>query len=179
MLYSRGVLLFRPADLTDIDAIVALVTSAYRGDASHVGWTTEADLIDGPRTDAGLLADELADPAGRLMVGTEGDEILACCNLVRKSDTVGYFGLFAVSPGRQGAGLGKQVMAEAERICRDDWGLATLEMTVLEPRPELIAFYERRGFARTGEFRAFPYGDPRYGTPRVDDLRMVVLAKPL
>ncbi|BDZ48780.1 N-acetyltransferase [Frondihabitans sucicola] len=172
-------LLFRPATLADSDAIVELVTSAYRGDDSRVGWTTEAELIDGPRIDAELLADDLADPNGVVLVGVDGDAILACCHLARRSDTAGYFGMFAVSPVRQGAGLGKQVMAEAERIVRDDWGLTALEMTVLEPREELIAFYERRGFERTGTFEPFPYGQERFGTPRRDDLRFVVLRKPL
>jgi GNAT superfamily N-acetyltransferase len=173
------VLLFRPATLDDADEIVALVQSAYRGDSSRAGWTTEADLLGGPRIDAELLADDLANPSGRVTVGVEDGRILACCNLVRTTDTLGYFGLFAVSPTRQGAGLGKQVLAEAERICRDDWGLTELEMTVLEPRAELIAFYERRGFVRTGQYREFPYGDERFGEPRRDDLRMVVLRKPL
>ncbi|RKR75739.1 GNAT family N-acetyltransferase [Frondihabitans australicus] len=172
-------LLFRPASLADSDAIVALVTSAYRGDESRGGWTTEADLIDGPRITPEVLADDLAEPSGRLLVGFEGDEMLACCNLVDKGDGVAYFGMFAVMPGRQGAGLGKQVLEEAARISRDEWGSTTLEMTVLEPRDELIAFYERRGFVRTGEYREFPYGDERFGTPKRDDLHMVVLAKPL
>lgn len=174
-----SVLLFRRADTADSARIVALVTSAYRGDESRGGWTTEADLIEGPRITPEVLADDLANPAGRLVVGEEGGELLACCNLVLKSDGVAYFGMFAVAPGRQGAGLGKQVLEEAERISRDEWGATSLEMTVLEPRAELIAFYERRGFARTGEFREFPYGDERFGTPTRDDLRMVVLAKPL
>jgi GNAT superfamily N-acetyltransferase len=173
------VLLFRSATLHDSTAIVDLVTSAYRGDESRAGWTTEAALIDGPRIDAELLADDLTDPSGLVLVGEEDGVILACCHLARKSDSVGYFGMFAVSPTQQGGGLGKQVLAEAERICRDDWGLEVLEMTVLEPRAELIAFYERRGFERTGGFEPFPYGQERFGTPRRNDLRFVVLRKPL
>lgn len=172
-------LFFRPADLSDTDAIVALVTSAYRGDASRQGWTTEAHLLDGPRIDAELLADDLANPAGRVLVGFDGADLVACCNVVRRAENVGYFGMFAVSPTRQGAGIGKEVLQEAERVARDEWGLAALEMTVLEQRPELIAFYERRGFEPTGEFSPFPYGKARFGKPKRDDLRMVVLSKPL
>jgi ribosomal protein S18 acetylase RimI-like enzyme len=173
------VLFFRPAALSDSDAIVALVTSAYRGDASRAGWTTEADLLDGPRIDAGLLADDLANPAGRVVAGLDGDEIVACCNVVRRADGIGYFGMFAVSPTRQGGGLGKEVLAEAERIASEEWELPAIEMTVLEQRPELLAFYERRGYVRTGAFAPFPYGEERFGLPRRDDLRMVVLRKRL
>jgi GNAT superfamily N-acetyltransferase len=172
------VLLFRPATLSDSDAILDLVTSAYRGDDSRAGWTTEADLLEGPRIDAPLLADDIVNPSGVVLVGLDGGILEACCTLVRRSDSVGYFGMFAVSPQRQGGGLGKQVLAEAERLARD-WGLEELEMSVLEPRTELIEFYERRGYARTGGFVAFPYGDPRFGEPQRDDLRMVVLRKRL
>ena len=52
-------------------------------------------------------------------------------------------------------------------------------MTVIAQRAELIAWYERRGYARTGEARPFPYGDPRFGEPRRDDLSFLVLEKPL
>jgi GNAT superfamily N-acetyltransferase len=175
----QAVLFFRPASFDDADAIVDLVTSAYRGDASRQGWTTEAHLLDGPRIDAELLADDLVNPAGRILVGYDGDELVACCNIVRRDESAGYFGMFAVSPVKQGAGLGKEVLAEAERVARDEWELTSLEMTVLEQRPELIAFYERRGFVRTGAYSPFPYGDERFGIPRRDDLRMVVLRKTL
>jgi GNAT superfamily N-acetyltransferase len=173
------VLFFRPATLADSDAVVDLVTTAYRGDDSRAGWTTEADLLDGPRITADVLADDLANPSGRVLLGIEGDRILACCNIVRKDDDTVYFGMFAVSPVSQGGGLGKQVMAEAERIARDEWGAVAMEMTVLEPRDELIAFYERRGYVRTGGHAPFPYGDERFGSPRREDLRMAVLRKPL
>jgi ribosomal protein S18 acetylase RimI-like enzyme len=174
-----SVLDFRLASLSDSDAVVSLVTSAYRGDASRAGWTTEADLLDGPRIDAELLAEDLANPDGRVILGFDGDHLVSCCNLVRLDESRGYFGMFAVSPGRQGAGIGKEVLAEADRIARDEWQLETLEMTVLEQRPELIAFYQRRGFLDTGEFSPFPYGEERFGVPRRDDLRMVVLRKGL
>lgn len=172
-------LLFRAANLDDSDAIVELVTEAYRGEAGPAGWTTEAGLVEGPRIDAALLASELADPNGLVLVGIDGGVILACCTLARRSDAAGYFGMFAVSPARQGGGLGKEVLAEAERIARDAWGLVTLELTVIDRRSELIAFYERRGFARTGEFRPFPHGKERFGMPRRDDLRLTVLRKRL
>ena len=85
--------------------------------------------------------------------------------------------MFSVDPGRQGGGIGKQLLAEAERIVRDDWTLPSMRMTVIDIRDELIAFYERRGYRRTGIFKPFPYGDARFGLPRRDDLRFEVLEK--
>ena len=90
-----------------------------------------------------------------------------------------YFGMFSVRPGRQGQGWGRQILAEAERLARDDWGATTMVLSVLAPRGELIAWYERRGYRRTGESRPFPYGNARYGIPKRPDLSFVVLAKPL
>ena len=82
-------------------------------------------------------------------------------------------------PPLQGGGLGKAVLAEAERISRDDWKLAMLRMTVIDVRAELIAFYERRGYRRTGIKKPFPYGDERFGRPKRDDLRFEVFEKAL
>jgi ribosomal protein S18 acetylase RimI-like enzyme len=87
--------------------------------------------------------------------------------------------MFSVRPGLQGGGIGKQVLAEAERIAREDWGLAVMRMTVIDIRAELIAFYERRGYHRTGIRKPFPYGDERFGLPLRDDLRFEVLEKEL
>ena len=75
------------------------------------------------------------------------------------------------SPGLQGGGIGKALLAEAERIVRDEWRLPAMRMTVIDIRDELIAFYERRGYRRTGNFKPFPYGDVRFGAPKRDDLR--------
>jgi ribosomal protein S18 acetylase RimI-like enzyme len=84
-----------------------------------------------------------------------------------------------VVPSLQGAGIGKAVLAEGERIAREDWGLPTMRMTVIDIRDELIRFYERRGYARTGIKKPFPYGDARFGLPTRDDLRFEVLEKTL
>lgn len=169
---------FRNATPADIDAIVALVTSAYRGDASRAGWTTEADLLDGNRIDPEVLRTDLERPRSRVLLA-EADGGLQACAHVADEDGAGYFGMFAVRPGLQGGGLGKQLLAECERIARDEWQLPVMRMTVIDVRAELIAFYERRGYRRTGEFKPFPYGDTRFGQPKRDDLRFEVLEKPL
>jgi N-acetylglutamate synthase-like GNAT family acetyltransferase len=163
----------RPAGPEDVPALVALVTSAYRGESSRAGWTTEADLIDGSRTDAGELHDLLPD----LLVAVEGGELVGCCALSARGDR-GYFGTFAVSPTLQGGGVGSALLTAAEDRARG-LGLPTVEMTVLSVRAELIAYYERRGYVDTREIRPFPYGVERNGLPRTDDLVFTVLVKDL
>ncbi|HET6587864.1 MAG TPA: GNAT family N-acetyltransferase [Oleiagrimonas sp.] len=169
---------FRTATVEDIPAIVALVTSAYRGDASRAGWTTEADLLDGQRIDPeGVLAD-IERPMSRVLLAEKDGQLLACAH-IEKQETAGYFGMFAVQPGLQGGGIGKRVLSEAERIARGEWQCASMRMTVIDVRDELIAWYERRGYRRTGEYRPFPYGDERFGIPQRDDLRFEWLTKQL
>ncbi|MER7557662.1 GNAT family N-acetyltransferase [Nocardioides sp. NPDC126508] len=170
-------LTFRDATFSDVEALVGLIESAYRGDASRAGWTTEADLLAGQRTDPEGVREVITAPGSRLLVAERAGEIVACCQLQKREAHV-YFGMFSVSPGLQGAGVGKTVMAEAERIARE-WGAGEIRMTVIRQREDLIAFYERRGFGRTGRFEPFPYGDERFGLPLRDDLEFAELAKPL
>ena len=169
---------FRAARLADLDAIVDLVTSAYRGDASRAGWTTEADFLDGNRIDAEVLRADIERPRSRVLLAERDGQLLACAH-VSEDDGAGYFGMFSVVPGLQGGGIGKQVLAECERIAREDWRLPAMRMTVIDVRDELIAFYQRRGYRRTGITKPFPYGDARFGEPKRDDLRFEVLEKTL
>ncbi|MGN0063139.1 MAG: GNAT family N-acetyltransferase [Nocardioides sp.] len=169
---------FRPAGPADIPAVVALVTSAYRGDDSRAGWTTEADILDGERIDAEQVAEDLSAPRSTVVVAEREGQLVACVHVADR-DGVGYLGMFAVAPGEQGTGLGSRLMGHAEAHVAREWGPAAIEMTVIDVREELIAFYERRGYVRTGETKPFPYGDERFGIPRRDDLRFVVLRKPL
>jgi ribosomal protein S18 acetylase RimI-like enzyme len=178
----RGVpVVFRSATVDDVDDIVALVESAYRGPASQVGWTTEAHLLDGQRTDPAGVREVIGHHRGRILLASDGEtgEVVGCCQLERRPGGVGYFGMFAVRPALQGRGLGRAVVAEAERIAVEEWDVRVLTMTVLAPRLDLIAWYERLGYGRTGDTAPFPYGDERYGQPKVDDLVFVVLAKTL
>ncbi|NZA27504.1 GNAT family N-acetyltransferase [Luteimonas sp. SJ-92] len=172
--------IFRHALLEDVDAIVDLVTSAYRGESSRVGWTTEADLLDGDRIDPDLLRADIRRPRSLVLLAGEAGVAgpIACAHIAEEAGA-GYFGMFAVRPERQGAGLGHALLGEAERVVREDWRLQAMRMTVLDVRDELIAWYERRGYRRTGRFRPFPYGDARFGLPRRDDLRFEVLEKAL
>jgi ribosomal protein S18 acetylase RimI-like enzyme len=167
----------RPATAHDVPNIVGLVESAYRGQSSRAGWTTEADLIGGQRTDAAAVA-ALLEPPDNLVLLALAPELLGCCHIQRRGDRA-YFGLFAVDPRQQGRGLGDLLLTTAERRAAHDWQAPTMEMTVLAQRPELIAWYVRRGYVATGERRPFPYGDERFGRPLRADLEFVVLATPL
>ncbi|KAB7771978.1 GNAT family N-acetyltransferase [Xanthomonas maliensis] len=169
---------FRTATVEDIDALVALVTSAYRGDTSRVGWTTEADFLDGARIDPEVLRQDLLRDRSLVLLVEQDGQLRACAHIA-DDHGAGYFGMFAVDPTAQGSGLGKLLLAEAERIVHGVWGLPVMRMTVIDIRHELVAFYERRGYRRTGILKPFPYGDARFGIPLRDDLRFEVLEKPL
>ncbi len=171
-------LTYRAATLADIPALITLVTSAYRGDASRAGWTTEADILDGARIDAvGLQADIERERSTVLLAERDG-QLVACAH-VADDHGKGYFGMFSVDPAQQGGGIGKQVMDAAEAHAAREWGVPVMQMTVIDIRDELIAFYERRGYQRTGIKKPFPYGDVRFGIPKRDDLRFEILEKPL
>ena len=177
------VLTFRDAKPADVAAVVALVESAYRGDASRAGWTTEADMLDGQRVDIIGVGELVTKPGSRILLAERmsdsgSRELLACCHLERQSTSC-YFGMFSVKPTLQGGGIGRLMMTEAERLARVQWRCTTMEMTVISIRDELIAWYERRGYRRTGRFKPFPYGDERFGIPKRDDLRFELLEKEL
>ncbi len=173
-------LVLRPARAAEAVPLAALVNSAYRGDSSRAGWTTEADLLGGQRTDPLALSEfikrgALRDDRAMLMHEVAG-EPLACVQLERH-DGHAYLGMLTIQPAMQGTGLGRSLLAAAEAFIRDHWRLPRVVMTVIEQRVELIAWYERRGYRRTGETAPFPYGDPRFGEPKRADLRFVVLDK--
>ena len=174
-----------PATGADLADIVALVNSAYRGEDARAAWTHEADLLEGQRTDMQSLADELSapDPSTILLLReTPATSILACVLLQRYRDREEalqcHLAMLTVSPTAQARGLGRQMLDVSE-----DWarraGCRGLRITVISRRVELVAWYERRGFRRTGETKPFPYGDARFGVPRHDDLDFIVMEKGL
>jgi len=180
-----SMLTFRTATAADADAIVDLVQSAYRGDASRAGWTTEADFLDGQRIDADGVREVIAKPDSRIVLaerrstGSGRTADLLGSVQVEKIDGQGYFGMFSVRPTLQGGGIGDALLREAERVVHEDFGCTTMTCTVISIRAELIAWYQRRGYRSTGEFKPFPYGDERFGLPKRDDLRFEVFAKAL
>ncbi|MGA5055078.1 GNAT family N-acetyltransferase [Streptomyces cellulosae] len=175
---ADAALTFRDATDADVDALVELIESAYRGESSRAGWTTEADILDGQRTDRDGVLEVVKAADSRLLTVEREGRIVACCQLEHRGDHA-YFGMFAVSPDLQGAGLGRTVIAEAERQAREGWGVTEMHMTVISVREDLIAWYERRGYRRTGRTTPFPYGDERFGIPQRDDLEFELLVKEL
>lgn len=172
-------LLIRDATPADIPALHRLIESAYRGEASRVGWTTEADLLDGQRTDPEDLASILADPAQALLTAWREDALAGCVLIADRGDGVGYFGMLSVSPALQAAGVGRTLVEAAEAALKVRFAAARVRISVFPQRTELIGWYERLGYAATGETLPFPYGDPRFGLPRRDDLCFNVMEKPL
>lgn len=170
-------LTIRDAVPADIPALHALVESAYRGEASRAGWTTEADLLDGQRTDADDLASILADPEQGLLTAWRGDELIGCILIARRGERVGYFGMLSVSPTLQGGGLGRKLVDAAEAAMADRFGARRVRISVIPQRETLIGWYERLGYAATGETLPFPYGDERFGLPKRDDLSFIVMEK--
>jgi ribosomal protein S18 acetylase RimI-like enzyme len=167
------------ATAADVDAIVALVESAFRGEASRAGWTTEADLLDGRRTGPDEIAAIVADPGQVILLERDAaGALLASVNLRRDGDRA-WLGMLAVRPTLQGSGTGRRMVEGAEAFARAHWGARVMRMKVIVQRAELIAWYERRGYRLTGETAPFFYGDARFGLPKRDDLSFVVLEKPL
>ena len=136
--------------IDDVPALVALVNSAYRGDSSRAGWTTEADLLGGIRIDADRVHAAVSTPGQTVLVHENDGEIVACVHLQRTGETA-YLGMLTTKPVKQGTGVGQRMIAAAERWVADAWGSREMHMTVLLQREELLAWYVRRGYERTGE----------------------------
>jgi ribosomal protein S18 acetylase RimI-like enzyme len=143
------------ATLEDIPQIVALLNSAYRGESSKQGWTTEADLIAGDqRTDMASVNKVMNEPGSVILKYTdEKNKIIGTVNL-QEHDRGLYLGMFAVSPALQGGGIGKQLLKAADGYAKEV-GVATIYMSVVSVRKELIDWYKRHGYSETGERKAF------------------------
>lgn len=170
-------LLFRLANTADAPKIVALVNSAYRGETSRAGWTTEAELLEGVRTHDDEIAGLINTPRSLILIGLVGEEIIASMHLQLVSDAA-FLGMFAVKPTGQTAGVGKAMMAEAETVVKREWAAKKILMDVISVRAELIAFYERRGYVRTGKLNDFPVSKDLW-TPKAKDLMLARMEKNL
>jgi GNAT superfamily N-acetyltransferase len=170
---------FHKAELVDAEAIAKLVNSAYRGETSRKGWTTEADILDGLRTTTSEVGKIIKRDNAFILIGVLKDEVVAtiCCEWQELAfkDTV-HFGMIAVKPSLQNKGYGKTLIQAAEAITLREWRVVGFHMAVISIRCELIAFYERLGYRRTGEFTEFPVKSDLW-QPKIEGLNLQYLAK--
>lgn len=162
------------ATLADVAELNVLINSAYQGDSSKKGWTTEADLLGGIRTDEESLAELINKENAAILKYTEDGKIIGSVYLEKQNDKI-YLGMLTVSPDLQGGGVGKKLMQAAEDFAKQS-GVGKISMTVISVRRELIEYYERRGYKRTGETKPFPMDDPKFGMPK-QFLEFIVMEK--
>lgn len=170
---------FHKAELSDAQDVAALINSAYRGESSRVGWTTEADLLDGLRTTTQEVAAIIQREDAFMLVGVLRDEIVAtvCCE--RQSaygKNIGHLGMIAVKPTLQNKGYGATMIQAAEAMLLREYKVVGFHMAVITLRTELVAFYERLGYQRTGEFKDFPKNSTLW-QPKVEGLNLEYLVK--
>lgn len=168
----------RVATPEQAEAIANLVNGAYRGDSGARGWTTEAAILTGLRTDTERVRDLITAKDNVVLVKLNGDLLEGCVHLEKKDATTAYLGMLTTDSSKQTQGTGKELMRASEEYVAKIWHTKKIEMTVIDSRHELIAYYVRRGYRVTDEKRPFP-SDPRFGVSLVGPLEFVVLEKEL
>jgi ribosomal protein S18 acetylase RimI-like enzyme len=166
---------YQLASLHHAALIVSLVNSAYRGEISKMGWTTEAHILGGQRTDEEEIQRLLTEDNSLILLCYHDDQAIGTVHL-KKIEHGAYLGMLTIKPELQGQGYGKQFLAAAEQTAQQTWGVNKITLSVITLRHELIAFYQRRGYQRTGILDDFPQ-DPRFGIPRVAHLQFEYLEK--
>lgn len=170
---------FSVAKSEQIETLCQLVNFAYRGDFSRQGWTTEAEFLEGQRTDPQMLWDLMAPPDQVILLASNSDQadrIVGCVHLQKISPEICQLGLLTVKADLQNQGLGRNLLQEAEAWARS-WDCKEMSLLIIQLRRELIDWYTRRGYKLSGEKKDFPYGDPRYGRPVREDLYFLKMAK--
>jgi ribosomal protein S18 acetylase RimI-like enzyme len=164
------------ATTTDVPAMVALLNSAYRGDASRQGWTTEANLIAGDtRATSGMLESVMEQPGSVMLICKDADVLVACVNLQQQQQRL-YLGMFAVAPHLQGRGVGKLLLQAAETYAKQQ-NCTSIYMLVITKRQELIAWYTKYGYADTCERK--PFAEDAVTGEHLQPLEFMVLEKNL
>jgi ribosomal protein S18 acetylase RimI-like enzyme len=162
----------------DWDRIVELVNDAYRGSSKAPGWTHETTLLAGRRIDSATLSAMIGESGSTILVMRDDRGVAGCVALQRLDQYEWYLSMLAVDPDRQADGLGKAIVAGAERFAAER-GAQQIRISVINLRASLIAWYERQGYLRTGAIEPFPYNDATVGTPLRSDLSLITLAKSL
>jgi len=168
-------MLISTATTEDIPALLKLVNSAYRGEASTKGWTTEAHLLKGAlRTDETNLLQQITDKDAVVLKFTNDDSEITGCVYLKQQNKKVYLGMLSVSPMAQSHGIGKKLLAASEQYAKEN-NCQAVHMTVISARHELIAWYNRHGYTDTGERKPFPV-DEKFGVP-TQQLEFIVLEK--
>nr|WP_313975339.1 N-acetyltransferase [uncultured Psychrobacter sp.] len=198
---NKTTVFLRQAEASDIDALEQLLNRCYR---QAEGWTNEADLVGGIRTTKDELLAVINDPKHYVFIypktttgerdGKETGELLGCIAVDIKDDAdknenaskkKAYIGMFAVLPELQGLGVGHQILQAAETFAQrhlqantqaSAQNPARLTMSILSHRPELLAYYQRRGYQLNGNSMPFPV-DGNNGEPKCQDLELLELEK--
>lgn len=147
---------YRIAGPADAPAVRALIESGYRGDSARQGWSHEADLLGGDRTTIEEVAAMIAAPEKRVLLAERDGTLVGTVTITDLGNARAYMGLLCVSPTLQAGGLGRALVREVEALAASEFGARVMELIVVDARTELIAWYERRGYTRTGELRPFP-----------------------
>ncbi len=168
---------FTQADDSHVKELVTLVNSAYRGDGAKVGWTTEADILDGQRTDVFSLKQMINREDSTILIAEDEDaeQLVGCVHLEKQGNDL-HLGMLTVNPEYQNKKIGKMLLSEAEALA-EFWECTNIVIEVITLRTELVSWYEKRGFKKTGETKPFPMNDPRFGIPKVDKLEFLVMKK--
>lgn len=161
--------------MADAEGIASLVNASYRGENSKQGWTSEADLLDGRRTDSAEIRRLLAAEHSIILCCRDGMELMGSVHIEKIGNEAALW-MFVVDPAHQAQGIGKHLLKIAEETAQSDWGVRKMAMAVITQRHELIAFYKRRGYRRTGKLRPFPV-NPAVWIPKVDNLQLELLEK--
>lgn len=165
----------RIANESDASAIAKLVNSAYRPSSDSAGWTHEAELVAGERTSSAQVAETIKRPNSAILVGSENSEIVACVHIEKEGNN-SHIGMLAVSPTLQASGIGKQMLTLAENYAIETFGTEKFILVVVSARSELIAFYLRRGYKKTGSVMDYPLSEG-VGIPKDPALKIEVLEK--
>ena len=167
-----------PAKLKHAESLVELINGTYRGESSRLGWTTEADLLEGLRTDLADITRLLTSSDSMILIAEQDQQLIGSVHLQRNGGDYAQLGMLSVKPTLQNKGIGRQLISAAEIIAQQQWGVSYMRMAVIPCREQLIAYYQRRGYVRTGETIPFPV-NPALWRPKVNGLCLEWLEKVL
>ena len=162
------------ANTSQAALIARLVNQAYRPASDTRGWTHEADLVAGDRTSAEQVALQIS-PRSPVLVALRNGDVIACVQIIHDGPDC-WIGMLATLPSEQNAGLGKKMLSAAEAYAIDHFMPKRLMMSVLTSRPELLSFYQRRGYQPTGNVTEYPV-DAGVGEPLISNLQVIELSK--